>query len=221
MKLLKRLGYPEVQESTKPSTLLTKVIGSLTKRMGKVEETKKLFAVSPGQSVLIDKTLGFQSFVHGHLTSFFQSFFNFCVSSAVPFSHMRIVQKLGQVYSQLDAQIENLSNQVSTGLLEGYTPESNPQRVLARSTLSSTRSQGHGNGNNLGNSNNNPTTLQGKRPRSRQKLRPLDLCGGLVYSIQMLRTVQNSGALIDLDFWGKCQIRLLEAFHLEQRARTR
>eukprot|EP00435_Cladocopium_sp_Y103_P032189 s729_g8.t1 len=44
MKLLKRLGYPEVQDITKPSALLTKVNTALTKRMGKLEEVKKLFA---------------------------------------------------------------------------------------------------------------------------------------------------------------------------------
>ncbi|CAL1170886.1 unnamed protein product [Cladocopium goreaui] len=54
MKLLKRLGYPEVQDTTKPSALLTKVSTALTKRMGKLEEVKKLFAAG-GDSALVRK----------------------------------------------------------------------------------------------------------------------------------------------------------------------
>ena len=59
MKLLKRLGYPEVQDTTKPSpsALLTKVSTALTKRMGKLEEVKKLFAAG-GDSALVRKNLG-------------------------------------------------------------------------------------------------------------------------------------------------------------------
>ena len=57
MKLLKRLGYPEVQDTTKPSALLSKVTTALTKRMGKLEEVKKLFA-SGSDSALVNKNLG-------------------------------------------------------------------------------------------------------------------------------------------------------------------
>ena len=37
-KLLKKLGYPDIQEATKPSLLLTTAIAALTKRMSKVDE---------------------------------------------------------------------------------------------------------------------------------------------------------------------------------------
>lgn len=57
MKLLKRLGYPDVQDTTTPSALLSKVNTALTKRMGKLEEVKKLFAVG-GDSALAQKNLG-------------------------------------------------------------------------------------------------------------------------------------------------------------------
>ena len=40
-KLLKRLGYPEIQEATRPSTLLSKAIAAVKKRMTKLDEIMK------------------------------------------------------------------------------------------------------------------------------------------------------------------------------------
>ena len=59
VKLLKRLGYPDAQEVRTSSSLLTKINQSITKRMGKLEETIQLLS-NPGtsQSQLTKKNLG-------------------------------------------------------------------------------------------------------------------------------------------------------------------
>ena len=59
VKLLKRLGYPDTQEVRTSSSLLTKVNQSITKRMGKLEETIQLLS-NPGtsESQLTKKNLG-------------------------------------------------------------------------------------------------------------------------------------------------------------------
>ena len=57
MKLLKRLGYPEVQGSSKASSILGKVVTALTKRMSKLEETKTLFQSTGKTTALQDKKL--------------------------------------------------------------------------------------------------------------------------------------------------------------------
>lgn len=59
LKLLKRLGFPESQDSTKASSLLTKVVTSLTKRMGKLQEVKDLLEKPEiSESQLAKKSLG-------------------------------------------------------------------------------------------------------------------------------------------------------------------
>lgn len=59
VKLLKRLGYPDTQEVRTSSSLLTKINQSITKRMGKLEETSQLLS-KPGtaESQLTKKNLG-------------------------------------------------------------------------------------------------------------------------------------------------------------------
>lgn len=58
VKLLKRLGYPESQGVYKASSIIDKVTTALTKRMGKLDETKQLLQKPEVQgSQLATKTL--------------------------------------------------------------------------------------------------------------------------------------------------------------------
>lgn len=58
MKLLKRLGFPEIQDSQKIESTITKVVGALIKRMGKIEAMKKSLQEGDQSSALTTKILG-------------------------------------------------------------------------------------------------------------------------------------------------------------------
>lgn len=57
MKVLKRLGMPEVQSSTKASTVLPKMVQALTKRLTKLEECRASLAAPDLATPLVQKTL--------------------------------------------------------------------------------------------------------------------------------------------------------------------
>ena len=54
-KLLKRLGYPEVVEPNKPSTVLAKALASVCKRAGRLDSISTSFATVEKPSGLVTK----------------------------------------------------------------------------------------------------------------------------------------------------------------------
>ena len=136
LKLLKRLGFPESQDPTKASSLLTKVVQSLTKRMGKLQEVKdQLMKPEISESQLAKKSLGcvFRLSCFENVLIVFQLCvlyrYLYDIMSWVYPAYLRMVTKVTEVYNKIDRMAEDLQAEYDSGVVDGYTAESRPYSV--------------------------------------------------------------------------------------------
>ena len=68
-KMLKKLGYPEVEEPAKALGMIPKVLTAVTKRLTKLDDLKKELEKSAGTSQVAQKSLGQTSLVEANACS--------------------------------------------------------------------------------------------------------------------------------------------------------
>ena len=112
--MLKRLGYPEVVEPNKPSTVLQKAIIAVGKRTARLDSISTSFGTVEKPSTLLTKP-------EPHL----QCRNKIAGSNPLSFniSNLRLSGKVQHLYQQLDAITDELEEFKTGGVLDGFSDE--------------------------------------------------------------------------------------------------
>ncbi|CAE7305623.1 unnamed protein product [Symbiodinium necroappetens] len=94
-KIVKRLGFPELQEAAKPSSIIVKALDAVTKRQKQLEDIQKLIGMVEKPSTLLEKST----------------------------PQLLMSNRVNKMYDDLDKGHDSLLLLQSNGLLDGYLPK--------------------------------------------------------------------------------------------------
>ena len=120
-KVLKKLGYPEIADNSKPSTLIDKAVQACTRRLKKLyemlptRENDSSETPDPTAASELQRKTGSQHAVFG-------------VEAYTPYNHVlpllpRMFGKIRDIYGRVDACCEVLQKFKAEGVLDGYSEQ--------------------------------------------------------------------------------------------------